>query len=114
MNDSMENDPKALERVHLVIQVQSGQLTATEAAGKMGVSRKTYYKWERRCLRAMMEAMKEKDSGRPSFAVDQEKETLKQENEELKKDVLLLEQTLHIREVLKQATDESLPREKKG
>jgi len=113
MNESME-DPKALERIRLVIQVQSGQLTATESAGKMGVSRKTYYKWEKRCLRAMMEAVKEKDAGRPSPEVDQEKEALKQENEEPKKDVLLLEQKLHIREVLKEATDEGLARGKKG
>ncbi len=52
-------------------------------------------------------------AGRPSPEVDPEKETLKQENEELKKEVLLLEQKLHIREVLKEATDESLERGEK-
>ena len=105
MSEAME-DPKALERIRLVIRVQSGQMKATEAAGQMGVSRKTYYKWEKRCLRAMLEALREKEAGRPPAEADPEKESLKEENEELRKDVLLLERKLRIREVLKEATDE--------
>ena len=61
----------------------------------------------------MLEALKEKEAGRPPAETDPEKESLKQENEELKKELLLLERKLHIREVLKEATDESLAREKK-
>lgn len=110
----METDPKALEKVRLVIQVQSGQMTATEAASKMGMSRKTYYKWEKRCLEAMVNAAGEKYPGRPSPELDPEKERLKSELETLKDEVLLLEQKLHIREALKAAEDESLAREKKG
>jgi transposase len=110
----METDPKALEKVRLVIQVQSGQMTATEAASKMGMSRKTYYKWEKRCLGAMVHAAVEKDAGRPSPELDPEKEQLKRDLETLKDEVLLLERKLHIREVLQATEDESLTGEKKG
>lgn len=106
----MENDP--MERLRLVVQVLSGQMKATEAAAKMGVSRKTYYKWERRALSAMKEALQEKDAGRPSAVVDEEKEALRREIEELKKELLLLEQKLHIRDALSQST--CLDRGKKG
>lgn len=108
------NDPRIMEKLRLVVQVLGGQMKATEAAAKMGVSRKTYYKWERRVLAATQEALTEKDSGRPGKVVDTEKEALKKEIEELKKELLLLEQKLHIREVLNEATDESLDRGKKG
>ena len=44
----MSDDPKARERANVILQVQAGLITATEAAQKLGVSRKTYYEWERR------------------------------------------------------------------
>jgi transposase len=114
MDQIIDSDPKVMEKLQLVVHVLGGQMKATEAAAKMGVSRKTYYKWERRVLSAMKESLKEKDSGRPGQVVDAEKEALKQEIEELKKELLLLEQKLHIRDVLSQATDERLDRGKKG
>jgi transposase len=114
MKTSADFSPKGREIVMAVIRVQGKLMTATEAAADLGMSRKTYYKWERRILQGMMEAAEQKASGRPATEVDPEKEGLRQENEELKKEVLLLEQKLHIRDVLKAATDESLAREKKG
>jgi transposase len=50
------NDPKptahqqalARRRAQLIMQVQSGLLSAQEAARQLQISRKTYYKWERR------------------------------------------------------------------
>jgi len=114
MKTSAEFSPRGREMVLAVIRVQGKLMTATEAAAQLGMSRKTYYKWERRILRGMMEAAAEKAPGRPAIEVDAEKEGLRQEIEALKKELLLLEQKLHIREVLKDATDESLGREKKG
>jgi DNA-binding XRE family transcriptional regulator len=45
-----EAEDLAQRRAEIIVQVQSGQLTATEAARQLGVSRKTYYQWERRAL----------------------------------------------------------------
>ena len=50
------NDPKAQQRALLIMQVQAGVISATEAARQLGISRKTYYKWERRALKALLSA----------------------------------------------------------
>ena len=63
------NDPKstahqqalARQRAQLIMQVRSGVLSAQEAARQLGVSRKTYYKWERRALAAMVEALGDRE-----------------------------------------------------
>lgn len=87
-------------RAEKIIRVQSGQMTAREAAHQLGVSRKTYYKWEKRLLSGMVDALSERDAGRPAKATDPEKESLLKRNEELEKEVLVLKQALRIREVL--------------
>lgn len=83
-----------------IIQVQSGLLTATEAARQLGVSRKTYYKRENRALAGLMGAVQDRDGGRPERKEDAEKEALKKRVAELENETLVLRQTLHIREVL--------------
>lgn len=45
---------QAQRRAALIVQVQCGQITATEAAAQLGISRKTYYEWEKRALSAMV------------------------------------------------------------
>jgi transposase len=40
-------------------------MTATEAAKKLGVSRKTYYKWEQRGLASLLEGVQDHPPGRP-------------------------------------------------
>jgi transposase len=62
----MSTDPKALLRTEMIVKVRAGLMTATAAAEALGVSRKTYYKWEKRGLRAMLAAGENETSGRPS------------------------------------------------
>ena len=55
MNDptaSPDQHALARQRAQLIMQVRSGVLTAEAAARQLGISRKTYYKWERRALAA--------------------------------------------------------------
>ena len=87
-------------RAQLIVQVQSGQITAKEAAQKLGVSRKTYYKWEKRALEGMIEALTRKEVGRPLSPNDPENERLRQEKEQLEKKLLHMEQAEHIRRLL--------------
>lgn len=68
----------ARERAALIVQVQSGRMTAVEAARRLGVSRKTYYKWEQRALVAMVGALQDKAGGRPAEERDAEKEKLQE------------------------------------
>jgi len=62
----MEQEKKlARERASIILQVRSGALTAGEGAGRLGISRKTYYEWEDRALAAMAEALENHPPGRP-------------------------------------------------
>jgi hypothetical protein len=89
-----------------IVQVQSGLLTATDAAQQLGVSRKTYYKRENRALAGLMEGLKDRESGRPGLEVDPEKERLLETVETLESEVERLRQTLGIREVLTESVGE--------
>jgi transposase len=91
---------QAQRRAALIVQVQCGQITATEAAAQLGVSRKTYYEWEKRALSAMVTALQDRPGGRPATPRDPQKETLQQQTQELQEQARVLEQTLAIRQQL--------------
>jgi transposase len=92
----------ARQRAQLIMQVRSGLLSAQEAARQLGISRKTYYKWERRALAAMVDALGNREHGRPPRPTDPEKEALQRQTEELQAKIQVLEQTARIRQALEQ------------
>jgi transposase len=92
----------ARQRAQLIMQVRSGVLTAEAAARQLGVSRKTYYKWERRALAAMVEALGNRDQGRPPQPRDPEKAALRRQTEELQAKLTVLERTARLRQLLAQ------------
>ena len=97
-------DPQALarQRAQLIMQVRSGVVTAEAAARQLGISRKTYYKWERRALTAMVEALGDRDQGRPPRPVDPEKEALRRQTQDLQAKLAVLEQTEQLRQLVAQ------------
>jgi len=95
----------ARQRAELILKVRSGLLTATAAAEQLGVSRKTYYQWEKRGLQGMLAALEDRPTGRPAKVVDREKEALKRRIGDLQKDLTLKEATLEIRELLQPRED---------
>jgi len=90
----------ARRRAALIVQVQSGVITATEAAAQLGISRKTYYEWEKRALQAMVEALRDRSGGRPAMSTNPEQEALQQQRQELAEQQRVLEQTWAIRQQL--------------
>ena len=103
MKEKALSDPKAeraRQRATVILQVRSGQITATDAAQQLGVSRKTYYQWEERALTAMMHALEDRPGGRPAMPSDPEKEALTAEKERLEQELLVHDQTLKIRQAL--------------
>ena len=92
----------APKRARLIMQVGSGLLSTTEAARQLGISRKTYYQWERRALAAMVEALGNRQPGRPPRPLDPEKEALERQTQELRAKLEVLEQTEGIRQRLEQ------------
>ena len=93
-----ESEMLARRRAALIVQVQCGQITAKEAATQLGVSRKTYYEWERRALSALVTALEDRPGGRPASPRDAQKEVLQQQTHQLQEQVAVLEQTLAIRQ----------------
>jgi transposase len=90
----------ARQRAMVILQVRSRALTAKEGAKLLGVSRKTYYEWEERSLKAMALALENRPAGRRPTAVDKEKETLRERVQELEKKLYLAEKTIEVKETL--------------
>ena len=97
-----EQDPKAEERMRVILDHLAGKLTATQAALDLGVSRKTFYEWLERGKGAMRSALTDRPGGRPPNPVDPEKEQLQEELETLEKDRQVLEGRLRIQEAIRQ------------
>jgi len=95
-----QNKKLARERALVILQVRSGAITAKEGAKLLGVSRKTYYEWEKKSLRAMALALENHSAGRPPAPVDEEKETLRERIQELEKKLDLAEKTIEVKELL--------------
>ena len=95
-----KNKKLARERALVILQVRSGTLTAKEGAKLLGVSRKTYYEWEKKSLKAMALALENRSAGRPAVPVDEEKETLRERIQELEKKLDLAEKTIEVKELL--------------
>jgi transposase len=95
-----EEQELARERALVILRVRSGAMTATQGAQALGVSRKTYYQWEERALKAMALALENHVAGRPCVSTDEEKETLRQRIRELEKKLDLAEKALEVKELL--------------
>jgi transposase len=90
----------ARERALVILRVRSGVFTAKEGAKRLGVSRKTYYEWEERALKAMALALENRVAGRPPAPMDEEKERLRERIRELEKKLDLAEKTIEVKELL--------------
>ena len=84
----------------MVLNVLAGTMTVTEAAQKLGISRKSYYEWQDRALSAMRGALTDRPAGRPANPVDTEKEALEQQVEDLSRQVELAKQTIEVKTIL--------------
>lgn len=108
-------NPKAQRRAELILQVRSGQITATEAAQALGISRQQYYQWERRALQALLTALVDHPTGRPKTPTDPEKETLLRRVQQLEHQVHLYEEKEQLHQLLNHwAARDDLPPAKKN
>lgn len=93
-------NPKARERASVILQVRSGQITASQGAKLLGVSRKTYYQWEKRALEAMMNSLQELEPGRPRKKVDPALQAMESRVETLESQLKTASQTAQLRATL--------------
>lgn len=101
------------EELLLIMRVEVGQLTASEAARQMGVSRKTFYQRAQRGLEGMAAALAPRPAGRPGEARDTEKEALLAQMEQLQREKLELQRLIRVRELLQEARVEDVKGTKK-
>jgi len=106
-------DPKARQRAEVILRVQGEKLNATEGAAALGVSRKTYYKWENRALQGMIQALADEEAGRPPAPVDPEKAALKAKLTQLEQELAMAKQSQYVREVLQRYEQYRLEAEQK-
>src|SRR3974390_467792 len=90
------------QRASLILQVRAGQITAQQAAQQWGISRQAFYKWEKRGLKALLNALADQPAGRPKGTTDPEKDQLQSRVEELERQVRLYKQRDALRTLLKQ------------
>jgi len=82
------------------MKVRCGLMSASQAAEQLGVSRKTYYKWEERGLSALLSSLADQASGRPCQPVDSEKQSLERQLEQVRRDNAILQHKMALQEVL--------------
>jgi transposase len=105
---------KARQRAEVIFKVRSGQMTATEAAQTLGISRQQYYQWEQRALQALLRALEDQPTGRPRNPTDPEKEALQRRVQQLEQQVQAQEQKEQLRQLRNQwlARDDLPPAKK--
>ena len=95
-----EEQERARQRALVILKVRSGAFTVKQGAQALGVSRKTYYEWEEKSLKAMALALENQPAGRPPAPVDEEKEALRERIRELEKKLDVAEKTIEVKELL--------------
>ena len=87
-------------RAELIMKVRCGLITARQAAKQLGVSRKTFYKWEQRGLSALLEGVTDLHPGRPPDPLDDRCQSLEKQLAEAKREIELLNHKMALKDVL--------------
>ena len=90
----------ARQRAEVIMKVRCGLMNANQAAKQLGISRKTYYKWEQRGLSALLDGLTDQSPGRPIQPVDKEKEVLEKQLAQAHRDNALLKHKMELKDVL--------------
>ena len=90
----------ARQRAQVIMKVRCGLMNASQAAEQLGVSRKTYYKWEQRALSGMLGSLTDQPPGRPIHPVDKQKQALEKQLAEALRDNELLKHKMALKDVL--------------
>jgi len=95
-----EDRQTARRRAEVIMKVRCGLMSASQAAEQLGVSRKTYYKWEERGLSALLSSLEDQSGGRPSQPVDVEKQSLEQQLIQVRQENAVLQHKMALKDVL--------------
>ena len=90
----------ARQRAEVIMKVRCGLMSASQAAEQLGISRKTYYKWEQRGLSALLTGLEDQSPGRPCQPVDSQQQALEKQLEQAHRDNALLKHKMELKDVL--------------
>ena len=79
--------------------MRCGLMSASQAAAELGVSRKTYYKWEQRGLTALLNGLSDQVPGRPEKPDTTVAQNLERQLDDLKRENQLLEQKMALKDL---------------
>ncbi len=96
----MSNQQTARLRAEMIMKVRCGLLTARQAAARMGVSRKTFYKWEQRGLNALLEHVTDHPPGRRAHPSDERIQDLATKLAQAQREIELLNRKMALKDVL--------------
>ncbi len=94
------NQQMARLRAEMIMKVRCGLLTARQAADRLGVSRKTFYKWETRGLSALLDSVTDQPPGRPSHPSDDHRQWLEKQLQDANRQIELLNHKMALKDVL--------------
>ena len=87
-------------RAELIMKVRCGLLTARQAADRMGVSRKTFYKWEQRGLNALLDNVTDQPPGRRAHPSNDHLQLLEKQLSQAHQEIELLTHKMALKDVL--------------
>jgi len=87
-------------RAEMIMKVRCGLLTARQAADRLGVSRKTFYKWEQRGLSALLDSVTDQPPGRPPLPADDHRQWLEKQLQDANRQIDLLNHKMALKDVL--------------
>jgi transposase len=114
MKNRAPSQQTARQRAEVIMKVRCGLLTASQAACQLGVSRKTYYKWEERGLSALLGSLEDQPAGRPAQPVDRHRQVLEKQLARAQRETALMRHKMALKDVLAELKlDPTLDRAKK-
>jgi len=90
----------ARRRAELIMKVRCGLMSATEAAAELGVSRKTYYKWERKGLAGLLASVRDRPCGRSQKPCDSARQQLEKQIVRLQNENTLLHHKMALKDLV--------------
>lgn len=87
-------------RAELIMKVRCGLITPRQAADQMGVSRKTFYKWEQRGLSALLDNVTDQVAGRRAHPSDDRLQLLEKQLSKARREIELLNRKMALKDVL--------------
>lgn len=100
MKNRAPSQQTARQRAEVIMKVRCGLLSASQAARQLGVSRKTYYKWEQRGLSALLGSLEDQPAGRPAQPVDRHRQALEKQLAQAHQEVTLMRHKMALKDVL--------------